>query len=63
MALRAGGFALALKTLPVLFDELCDVTTLAEMTRTAELAHDRRARVRSALYDPPEMPALTDGAL
>jgi hypothetical protein len=63
MAMRVGGFALSLKTHPVLFDELVDRETLVEMVQCAEIAHDRRARVRAALYEAPELPAPTNGAL
>lgn len=52
MALRAGGFAVDLKKLPVLFDEACDRETLANMVQMAEIGSVRRARVRSELYEP-----------
>jgi glutamine synthetase adenylyltransferase len=58
MCVRSGGFALSLKHVPVLFDELVDRETLANMVRTASMADEARGRARSALYaaEPLQLP-------
>jgi hypothetical protein len=52
MALRAGGFAVSFKSVPVLFDEVLDRATLANMVAIAAVSEEARDRARSALYAP-----------